>query len=476
MTEESLLRKLRQFHEEALCCLALPFSKSLEVLLDSLDRVVQSQALLLFSVEPIDGRLVLRSYRGVKLPAIAYIDRGGGDDIGSRALKSSRVVVQNIVEGNGSGVLRQNAEQKARFSYAIALPILRNGLDIDSNHTKSCDVFELPTLAVLCIFLGHNQSVEDITQFLSAAEPFFSHLYVTCVQQDRIYLRKEIVDRTLQAKDLNSFMYKALQVIDFRMHIEGASIFLWDEAQKLLRLHATSGIQGDPPKPDVYYRRDEERITVAVATNGRASITTDIRRDHPVPGKYEENVEHERQSFAAFPILNWGFIENPNEGRPLGVVRLINKVFEAPSDDRVVSFVWDDLFTLSFFAELVGIVSNYLRRAEQERNTFDRVIHGLKSSIEAIFRNLSQLEEHPELFKIVDDRLQYRIPDTLAHVGDIRWQVRRSLEWYRSQVTPLLGLRRSEEYGAIKLTGDVLATLPLLAKQMAVPLNVKAVE
>lgn len=457
------------FLEEANRTLHLSLPETTSSLLKSLCTILPVEAGLFYSVDPTENFLILKERYNIKMPEISSLEKQNTTDIATRAIKEKRVLEEDL-RVTKSGLIRSLSERKRYFTKVVAVPIPRGTVVIDEAHKNVCDVFDLPYLGVLCVFLGASEQANSLVQFFSTITESYARYYVAAVQREKQRLRKAVVDRTLRVKDLNSFMNKALRVIDDSLHIEGASIFLWDKAQKILRLHATTGIKDSPLMEDVFYTEDEDRITVQVACTGKASITTNIVRDHPDSGKYEEIVKHGRQSFAAFPILNWGIMESPINARPLGVVRLINKCSRNTNWETVVSFTWEDLVLLSFFAELVGIVSNYMRRAEQERETFEQVIHGLKSSIDAVAGNIDLCVNHPEFITITDKRFKYRLPDTLAHINDIRWQVRRTLAWYRIH-SGQNGCLGDNLNGPVKLTGEVLTKLQVLAEQMAVPLN-----
>lgn len=457
------------FLEDANRAVHLGLAETTSSLLKSLCTILPIDAALFYSVDPVDNFLILKERHNIKRPEISSIEKQNTSNIATRALSEKQVLEANLLDTR-SGLIRSQSERKRGYEKVIAVPIPRKEIIIDEAHKSVCDIFDLPYLGVLCVFLGPNDESDQLVPFFNSITESFAQYYVAAVQREKQRLRKAVVDRTLRVKDLNSFMNKALRVIDDSLHIEGASIFLWDKAQKILRLHATTGIRDSPLMEDVSYTEDEKRITVQVACTGKASITTNILRDHPDTGKYGETVKHQRQSFAAFPILNWGIMEEPINARPLGVVRLVNKCTAIENSETVVSFTWEDLVLLSFFAELVGIVSNYMRRAEQERETFEQVIHGLKSSIDAVAGNLDLFVNHPEFITITDSRFWYRLPDTLAHINDIRWQVRRTLAWYRIHSGPNGGLTNGVN-GSVKLTGEVLTKLQVLANQMAVPLN-----
>ena len=300
---------------------------------------------------------------------------------------------------------------------------------------------------------------------LSILAPTLASLNIESLRSTERAFRSDIISRTLRKRDLNSFLHLAITVAGERYPFEGASIFLWDAQRTLLKLHSTTGLAKPHPKTEVFYRRGEDRITVRAATTGLASVTDSIPSDHRVPGKFEEKVIGPRESFAAFPIFDWGQIAQPQQVMPMGVLRIINRRIANRSKGRAVPFGWDDLVVFRFVAEVIGVVTNYLRQSMQAQDHFERVIHGIKANVVAVAQNLALLNSGTS-FTVNLPELKYVLPDCLAMMNDLKWQVDRNVAWHRPRYdtgTPEDRL----QIAPVKLTGDVLAKIKGLIPEMA---------
>jgi len=215
----------------------------------------------------------------------------------------------------------------------------------------------------------------------------------------------------------------------------------------------------------VHYKVGEERLTVNVATTGLISITDNIPRDHKQKGKYEEFVQSPRTSFLALPIFDWGRTSAPRKVMPLGVVRFINRVSPWEGGKAALPFGWDDVVICEYIAELIGVVTNYLRRAQEEQDHFERVIHGIKANITAVLLNIAHLADRPDAVTINNPKMTYILSDSLAMMRDIKWQVERNVAWYGPRFDT--SVRQLSELKRIRITGDVLAKVRGMVPDMA---------
>jgi hypothetical protein len=172
-------------------------------------------------------------------------------------------------------------------------------------------------------------------------------------------------------------------------------------------------------------------VTVETALTGKGSVTDSIGRDHRVSGKFEEAVAGQRESFLVLPIFDWGRKEEPERVMPLGILRVINKKSPLAGTSGVVPFAWDDICMFRFVAEIVGVITNYLQRAMEAEDHFERVIHGIKANVGAIALNLSHFVRRPETISINSERLKYVLSDSVALTRDLKWQIERNVAWYR---------------------------------------------
>lgn len=419
-----------------------------------------------YSHDPLSGQAILRAISehdfAQSFPVIISIE--GGNYLG---VNNSEEILR-IDETETLRVAFNKAYKKGlRFVRVSRVEATENGTAtlLPKHATNVC----LDSFGCLLIVGREENQLHKAHVLLCAASGLVSRLVLVAIHETERQLRSNLVARSLRRRDLNSFLHGALEAGNSILAFEGASVFLWDSEHRLLRLHATTGMRNPQPRRDTFYHRDEERITVGVALTGIASVTDSIGRDHAVPGKHEERVPSPRTSFAALPILDYGRASEPDIVTPLGVLRVINnKTNILPSTP--IPFAWDDLYLLRFLAELIGVVTNHLRRGQEEQDHFERIIHGIKANIGAVQLNMSLLESRPDAVTVNISDYHYIIPDCLALINDIKWQVERNLAWYRCSYDT----DDPEGHLTIQPTlvmGDVLAKIKGLVQQMATANN-----
>jgi len=420
-------------------------------------KLVRCVGTALFVPDPISRRLILRSFSNLPKSAFSKQTMDVPRELQSDAMKFLEFQDISALSGTCFDVSVLVANRVSKVA-VISIPSRNDA--VEGLLPRFETIVRVPNLALIYFFfdaqISSQQSILNLRELVSK-------LLVVSIHETERMFRKRIVLTTLRKRDLNSFLNSALDVARKLYPFEGGSIFLWDKQRNLLKLHATTGLIIPHNRSNVYYRRDEDRVTVDVAARGYTAVSDNIVRDHQKPGKYQESVSSLRTSFACIPITDYN---RADTSFPLGVLRLINKVNIFDKRNLPVPFAWDDLATFRFVAEIMGVVTNYLRRSQEEQDSFERVIHGVKANIGAVALDLAHFEHRPNVITIHDDRLQYILSDCLAIVKDIKWQVERNVAWYRPRFETSTSNDRLQ-LGPVKITGEVLAKIKGLIPDMA---------
>jgi hypothetical protein len=374
----------------------------------------------------------------------------------------------------------QILNKKLGLKNAVAFPVKLGNESFVNVTILSKSNMKLENIGVICLYfekpIREYLCEELLSSFTSSISELISLFWISAIKAECDRLWRLIIDKSISSRDLNSILFKAIHILKAEIGYEAASIFLWDNDHNLLKLHATTGLKQADMKKNVFYRLDEnDRITLNVGKNGFISTTCNILKEHNIPGKHEEYVENHRQSFLAFPILDWGAKENPYDCEPLGVLRIINKTTTYKDQKSVVCFTWDDIIILEYISELFGVISNLMQRSMRTEDHFDRVMHGFKAGLQAINMYMSHLDVRPDAYEIRMESLKYNIPDTISLIKDLKSQIDRQLEWYRASDVVQSKKQEILKCENIFIFGNVLAKIKAVIPEMAFAHNVRSI-
>lgn len=439
-----------------------------EKAVEAIAEEVRAVAVAYFARDPVSGRYVFRSCTGG--------DDGEALNVTTLSWSCTHLCptgvnaeVKELTACECPFFSRSEIEKRGgRFVVCCRIPDGEDRIREMMPRVETID--DLDHLGILIAFTDSISKASSAAFFLQAIAPLFAALNIDGLHASARIFRGKIISRSLIKRDVNSFLHHAVKMASEIYPFEGASAFLWDSQRKLLKLRSTTGLVIAHPKNEVYYTCDEDRITVNVAKTGFASVTDDAQHQHCKKGKYEERVQSSRQSFACLPIYDWGHSAEPEGNRPIGILRVINKNTIVFGKKYVVPFAWDDLCMLKFVAEVLGVVTNYLRRAMDSQDNFERIIHGIKANVTAVVLNLAHFEKRPESITINNEHMRYILPDSLAMGRDVKWQIDRTVAWHK----PRYDTNKPEDkiqVVPLRITGEVLAKLKGMIPEMVQVLN-----
>ena len=190
-----------------------------------------------------------------------------------------------------------------------------------------------------------------------------------------------------------------MQKNDF-FDISAGSIFYWNDNRKLLKLGGSTGLTTDERSTDVMYRSDRvDSPTVQVATRANIVVSIDYKTDIEPSEDYVENLSNP-ETFIAIPIMNWGNKIAFKNRKPLGVYRAINAKFQYGGRKVVLPFTWEEISYSKFYTDVLGVGFDHYRKSHSRADDYERVLHGLRASIETVIQSISHFTIRPKSITI----------------------------------------------------------------------------
>ena len=318
-------------------------------------------------------------------------------------------------------------------------------------------------LGVIALYPTDKSDLEALLRLSKELSNFIGTLYLHHLQARMLLIRDAITSKAYLSQDLNSFLHRILMLTTTELNIEAGSIFLYDETLRLLRLHATTGINIDKsiPRQSIFYSQsDANNITWKTFQDNRMYCYRNVDESGR-QGKYIEKTAKGPRSFLGFPIKR---MHHDNRHDVRGVIRLVNK--KAPHDHRkeVVGFMLEDKLLVEFITDMISVIVHMFQSRERRVDFFEQIMHGTGSNISACLQNLDILERHGALLEKLDPSLHFHFLDTRDFLLDVKRQMDRL-----SQGAPLVQKE-------VKLGSEVLSKVVALFERMAESRNVRSHE
>ena len=424
------------------------------IVLEILNQQFSFESGIFYSYSSYSKKLIFRTQRGStnkKVPSIIELNDIIIEDLFSRYsigfMKNLEINLQTFLY-----------KHFGKFENLFLMPLIDGYEVIDgSGYAKNYN-YDLSKIGIIFLFLNSNDKLNNNLNFLQKITPLVSKFYASSTRVDKYIIRKLIVEKALLSKDLNSFLFKVLKLIRQEFEIEACSVFLWDDNNDLLRLHSSTGLTTNIPKPDIYYLPDDEDITLRIAKGKNLFLSDDFNTHYKL--KYTEKVKGKIYSYLILPIPNWS-LGDAFMTKPLGVFRGANKF----NKENISAYSWEDISNLWLAVEIIGVITNLMKKSEQKFFEIERILHGSRANIEAIIQNLSHFEIRPNLIEYKNPSVNFIIPNSISHIVDLKWQIERLLKWQTEQIDP-------KTINKVLIFGDVLIPLISLCHKIANILNV----
>jgi len=421
-------------------------------LLDILHSELDLIACSLYSLSPFGDSLSLRGQVGLSYDDYESFSLSIDSTAGKAFLSSRAQLFSNLLERS------DYRDKKLIRRFALgAMVVIPLRFLVDGEQKTVCSLCLYPKQTSDLPKLLETTSLIDNLQYTIEMALQFS-LDFTCH-----LLRHEIVSGALHVSSGTSFLHKMLQLLK-QWNFEAGSVFLFDPRALCLRLAATTGLTvKGVPRRNIFYRLTEIGHKTVISFIEQKEIIIeqgDVSRDPP---KYREKLDREFHSAFVCP-----FFAPKQAGAPLklmyggclGVIRLVNRQIIHGKQTETAAFTWEDRELVRFLSDILGVVTHLYQRVAQKGNDFERIVHGLESSILTVSAALHNIEQFVEYRSIFPPALKNSIPRSIAFSESIHEQIRvfkmRDIEGLETvQLRPL------------KLYGDVISNVRGFASNSA---------
>jgi two-component sensor histidine kinase len=337
---------------------------------------------------------------------------------------------------------------KFNLKNAIFIPLL-NKIEIENNP---------PCVGVLCCYLNDAMNI-DIIENLISSDCVISSIYKQSLENDKLKLREEILEKAISTRDLNSFLHSTTKLLKEKWDYEAVSVYIYDDRANVIRLRATTGVHRETDLHSTFLQCDDDDVVANCFSENQPLLINGLSKSI-----YPEKITGELISTLCVPILE----KSSKEFTPqtIGVLKVVNKSLKHGAHVEVLPFSWEDSQFLHFVNSVIGVISSMYSRNIQISDDIERGLHGLSSLILAIRTGLNLLTEFSQNIKNIESKFTYVIPDALNHLEAITWQLDRYTQ--KSQF---------ENINLIKtgLMGDVLSKIPSMLQPYATAYNAKSV-
>jgi hypothetical protein len=313
-----------------------------------------------------------------------------------------------------NGYRDQRLVEKYDLKEMIALPIPEKDC-VESMSGKFCQRY----LGGVCIY--PNDYIDDL--IIDRLSVLVGKVYSYSVTQDRVNIRKQIVNSSIRAKDLNSFLHKVLRLLSDSWGIEASSVFIHDPRNNLLIMRATTGVNSDLKLFERSYRLDERKYkTVSCFKNKKIITDTDGKKsDH----KYPEHVDSSFKSTMYIPIYEPTGSGVNGENHIAGVLRCVNRIVHRGKEQEVCHHGWEDASILLFVAEVIGGISHLFKRSDEISLNFERAMHGINKPIHTAKTRIKSTQKYMSSQNLLKAPFDNFMKDSISYLDALEWQVRK---------------------------------------------------
>lgn len=404
------------------------------------------RAISFYSVEVSGSYLVLRSQRGFNYADYESFELTLESLAGRAFVERQRIVLNEIT---GAALFRdQKLATNAQISCGVAVPLVLPAAFFSVQPAGG-------VVGVICAYPENREDLDAVATFLDKKGPYLATQYAWAIKNHLLKLRDVVVDQTASSSDLNSALHRTLIAILPLIEVEAASVFLYDDKTKLLRLHASTGIQGAHhfQRHDIFYSEDDkDAYTWKAFSSEQPVILSDLKGRQ---GKHSETTQHPVHSLYVCPIARSSSPAS-NRIKVSGAIRIINKRLSHGEKTEVTGFSWEDTILINYLSDLVTAITHMFRSREARFAFFERVMHGSGSSILACLQNIDSIKRWAESLDDKPTYIKYAISNTQDFLTDIDNQMERLIAPTKKVI----------ELHDFKITGTVLAKTVSLFEKM----------
>lgn len=292
----------------------------------------------------------------------------------------------------------------------------------------------------------------------------FSEIHCKSILYDRFKIRSDIFEFSVKSPDINSYFHRTVELLVDKWNFEAISFFVNEERSKLIRLRKTTGLEQKYNKvTDVFYRYNENHLTVDTAINGNEHILIEPDVNNYL-GKFSESVNTKKMSCCIFPI-KLPPERKYNTKKNVGVLRVINHLYKINNQIIPTPLTWEDIIVCRFLCEMSGAIYFLLEGSNQRNISLERMTHGVMNYINSSIRYLTQLNERSNIETHIPEILKYNLPNTLGNLEAIDWQI--------SKYTTHPSFEITKNNQIVNIFGDVLGEVVASAYKISPIMGIK---
>ena len=351
--------------------------------------------------------------------------------------------------------LNQDLITKYRLSSIITIPIKTN--EKSKGYYKE---FAQDYLGALCIYPYDLQDTYFNSGFTSYISELVGKAYAYSLLTDQRDFRAKIISNPIKSKDLNSFLYKTLKLLQKGGQIEGGSAFINDPRDSNLYMRATTGVTSDLPIIQRLYRKDDiDSSTLECFNSNKILIRNDLKPNR----KYPEITKNKEKTILYIPIREPDD-RNKNSTETTGVLRVVNCIVQKGEIHKCCNFGWEDIALLLYIAEIVGVIAHLFRRNDDLFINFERSIHGIKAPIRSVKTRLSSVRNsvlsHKSEMNLTTiegelNKVELNLKNCFVSLDALKWQIEKHTT--RENFDTI-------ETESMNLYGEVLAKIAAFAR------------
>jgi hypothetical protein len=339
------------------------------------------------------------------------------DSLAGKAITQNKIVERKSLTKK-NGFRDQNLVSKYDLRSMYAIPLHAKDC-LESISGQVCQNY----LGVVCIYPDSNIDQQFEPQFLEKLSAIVGKVYAYSVIQDRVSVRKGIVNNSIRAKDLNSFLHKVLLILGNNWGIEASSVFIHDLRNDILFMRATSGVETDAKLIDRCYRREETHFKTVECFNSEEIIT--ITNGSSVDHKYPELVKDGYKSIMYIPIYEPTGTGVNGEKNISGVMRCVNRIVRRDAVEEVCHHGWEDASLMLFVAEVIGVISHLFKRNDEISLNFERAMHGINKPIHAAKTRIKSTQQYMSSQGLLRPPFDNFMKASISYLDALEWQIQK---------------------------------------------------
>jgi len=241
--------------------------------------------------------------------------------------------------------------------------------------------------------------------------PLVAHLYFAAVQSEAARLRQRLMRESAFRSDIASLTHSYLKVITDSLAAEVGTVWVFDARRNRLYRRQTYGVRAER---GLSLHPDDDSLVAQCFRRGVA-----FRYDGGLPDPMAIAPDDGLNNWKVLPLLLPPMARlQGRASAAAGVVEIANQYRDEPSGRDYGSETWEADYLSWVSADTLAVLLFQSLRIQDHESTYERVMHGAKTSLQAARANLQGLAS-----ALTDDatppRARHFLPDALAWISEL---------------------------------------------------------